>query len=89
MAALGSAALWCSGIGSGVARADNNHEREACALMDDHASAIHLGYGSTPAQYAMAVLSTEMPPVDAAHTLLAATNDYCPGHAGDLPDGWR
>ena len=34
-------AAWC---GSGIAHADNNHEQEACALMDDHATAIHLGY---------------------------------------------
>jgi hypothetical protein len=38
-------AAWC---GAGIAHADNNHEQEACALMDDHATAIHLGYSSTP-----------------------------------------
>lgn len=79
-------AAWC---GSGIAHADNNHEQEACALMDDHATAINLGYTSTPVQYALAVLSTEMPPVDAAHVLLAATRDDCPNHAADLPAGWR
>ena len=30
---------------SGIAHADNNHEQEACALMDDSSTAIHLGYG--------------------------------------------
>jgi hypothetical protein len=79
-------ATWC---GSGIAHADNNHEQEACALMDDYATAIHLGYSSTPVQYALAVLSTEMPPVDAGHVLLAATRDDCPNHAADLPAGWQ
>jgi hypothetical protein len=77
---------WC---GSGIAYADSNHEQEACALMDDHATAIHLGYTSTPMQYAFAVLSTEMPAVDAAHVLLAATRDDCPNHAADLPADWQ
>jgi hypothetical protein len=31
---------WC---GSGIADADNNHEQEACALMNDYATATHLG----------------------------------------------
>jgi hypothetical protein len=79
-------AVWC---GAGIARADNNHEQEPCALMDDHATAIHLGYSSTPAQYAFAVLSTEMPQADAAHVLLAATRDDCPNHAADLPADWQ
>jgi hypothetical protein len=75
--------------GSGIAHADTNHEREACALMDDHATAINLGYSSYPGQYAFAVLSTEMPPLDAAHVLRAATNDYCPNDAADLPVDWQ
>jgi hypothetical protein len=76
--------------GFGIAHADNNHEQEACALMDDSATAIHLGYSTNGTyQYAFAVLSTEMPPVDAAHVLLAATRDDCPNHAADLPAGWR
>ncbi len=75
--------------GSGIAHADNNHEQQACALMDDYGDAIHLGYSNGTAQYALAVLSTEMPPADAAHALLAATRDYCPNHAADLPAGWR
>ena len=79
-------AAWC---GSGIAHADTNHERQACALMDDPASAISLGYGESTMQYAFAVLSTEMPSVDAAHVLLAATRDDCPNHAGDLPDNWQ
>jgi hypothetical protein len=85
LATVGLAA-WC---GSGIAHADNDHEQEACALMDDHATAIHLGYSSYPSQYAFAVLSTEMPPADAAHVLLAATRDDCPNHAADLPADWR
>ena len=84
MVAVGLAA-WC---GTGIAHADNNHEQEACALMDDHATAISLGYTATPMQYAFAVLSTEIPAADAAHVLVAATHDYCPNHAGDLPPGW-
>jgi len=64
-------------------------EGRAIALMDDHTTAIHLGYSATPVQYALAVLSTEMPPVDAGHVLLAATRDDCPNHAADLPAGWR
>jgi hypothetical protein len=83
--AVGLAEWW----GSGIAHADNNHEQEACALMDDSSTAIHLGYGESTMQYAYAVLSTEMPPVDAAHVLLAATRDDCPNHAADLPAGWR
>jgi hypothetical protein len=72
-----------------IAYADNNHEQEACALLDDHASSIHLGYTSTPVQYAFAVLSTEMPAVDAAHVLLAATRDDCPNHAAGQLTGNR
>ena len=79
-------AAWC---GSGIAHADDSHEQQACALMDDYGTAIHLGYSNGTAQYAFAVLSTEMPPVDAAHVLLAATRDDCPNHAADLPDDWR
>ncbi|WP_142280701.1 hypothetical protein [Mycobacterium saskatchewanense] len=75
--------------GAAIGHADTNREREACALMDDHATAIRLGYSSTPVQYALAVLSTEMPPEDAGHVLLAATQDACPNHAADLPPGWR
>jgi len=75
--------------GSGIARADTNHEREACALLDDHAGAIHSGYSSYPSEYAFAVLSTEMPPLDAAHVIRAATNDDCPNHAADLPADWQ
>jgi hypothetical protein len=33
-------AAWC---GAGIAHADNDHEQEACALMDDHATAIDVG----------------------------------------------
>ncbi|HWS91784.1 MAG TPA: hypothetical protein VN306_04575 [Mycobacterium sp.] len=84
MLAVGLAA-WC---GSGIAHADNNHEQEACALMDDYATALHLGYTESTMQYAFAVLSTEMPPADAAHVLAAATRDDCPNHAADLPAGW-
>lgn len=71
---------WC---GAATGHADTNREREACALMDDHATAIRLGYSLTP------VLSTEMPPEDAGHALPAATRDACPSHAADLPPGWR
>lgn len=84
--AIGSAPL--SG-GTGVAHADGNYEQQACALMDDYASAIRLGYGSSTLQYAYAVLSTEMSPVDAGHVLFAATRNRCPNHAADLPAGWQ
>ena len=84
MAAVGLGA-WC---GSGIAQADTDHERQACALMDDQATAIQLGYGEGSMQYALAVLSTEMPPEQAAHVLTAATRDDCPNHAADLPPGW-
>jgi len=40
-------------------------------------------------QYAFAVLSTEMPAVDAAHVLAAASRSDCPNHAVDLPPGWQ
>lgn len=86
MSATVGLAAWC---GSSIARADNSHEQEACALMNDYATAIHLGYTDSTVPYAFAVLSTEMPPVDAAHVLLAATRDDCPNHAADLPAGWR
>ena len=46
--------------------------------MNDSASAISMGYGESTMQYAFAVLSTEMPSMDAAHVLLAATRDDCP-----------
>jgi hypothetical protein len=85
MAAVGLAA-WA---GIGIAYADNNREREACALMDDHGTAMMEGYSSYPGQYAFVVLSTEMPPLDAAHVLKAATIDVCPNHAGDLPVDWQ
>ncbi len=75
--------------GAGIAHADTNREREACVLMDDHGTAIHLGYSSYPSEYAFAVLSTEMPPVDAAHVIRAATVDDCPNHAADLPADWQ
>ncbi len=78
-------AVW---FGSGVAHADPNYEQQACSLMDDQATAIHLGYSSYPSQYAFSVLSREMPALDAAHVLKAATHDLCPNHAGDMPQGW-
>ncbi|MCV7092065.1 hypothetical protein [Mycobacterium interjectum] len=80
------AAVWC---GSGVAHAAPNYEQQACALMDDHGTAIHLGYSSYPSEYAFSVLSKEMPPLDAAHVLRAATRDVCPGHARDMPQDWQ
>ncbi len=85
MVAVG-VAEWC---GSGIAHADNDHEQKACALMNDYATPMHLGYGESTLQYAYAVLSTEMPPADAAHVLLAATRDDCPNHAADVPPGWQ
>jgi len=85
-AATVGVAAWC---GFGTAHADTNHEQQACALMDDHASAVHLGYSSYPGEYAFSVLFTEMPPLDAAHVLRAATHDVCPGHAADLPGDWQ
>lgn len=81
-----SLAAWC---GTGIANADDNHEREACALMDDSASAVHFGYGESVLQYAYAVLSTKMPADAAAHVLFTATRNQCPNHAADLPPGWR
>jgi hypothetical protein len=79
-------AVWC---GSGIAHAAPNYEQQACALMDDHATAVHLGYSSYPSEYAFSVLSKEMPPLDAAHILRAATRDVCPNHAGDMPQDWQ
>lgn len=83
---LGTAVMCC---GAGIAHADDNHEREACALMDDSASAVHNGYGTSVLQYAYAVLSTKMPADAAAHVLFTATRNTCPNHAADLPPGWR
>jgi hypothetical protein len=85
MAVVGLGA-WC---GSGIARADTNHERRACALLDDYATAIRMGYLEGTYAYAFAVLSTEMPAEEAAHVLAAATRSDCPNHAGDLPPGWQ
>ena len=85
MAAVGLGA-WC---GSGIAQADTNHERQACALLDDYASTMRMGYLEGSYQYAFAVLSKEMPPEDAAHALAAAVRTECPNHAGDLPPGWQ
>lgn len=84
-ATVGLAVWW----GSGIAHAEPNYEQQACALMDDHATAIHLGYSSYPSEYAFSVLSKEMPPPDAAHVLRAATRDVCPNHAGDMPQDWQ
>jgi hypothetical protein len=75
--------------GSGIAGANTDRERESCALMDDHAMAIHMGFSSYPSEYAFAVLSTEMAPLDAAHVIRAATIDDCPNHAADLPVDWQ
>jgi hypothetical protein len=83
---VGLAAAWC---GSGIAHADSSHEQQACALMGDYGTSIHLGYGSSTGQYALAVLSTEMPPAEADNVLVAATHDDCPNHAADLPFGWH
>jgi hypothetical protein len=85
MAAVGLA-TWS---GSGVASAGPDYERQACALMDDHSTAMIMGYSSYPGQYAFVVLSQEIPPLDAAHTLLAAVHDDCPNHARDLPADWQ
>jgi hypothetical protein len=85
MVGVGLAAL----SGSGIARADTSHEQQACALMDDHGTAISRGYSATPVQYALAVLSTEVPESEAGHVIAAATRDYCPNHAADLPAGWQ
>jgi hypothetical protein len=75
---------WC---GTGIAHADN-HERQACALMDDSLAAIHNGYTTSTMQYAYAVLSTEMPAGEAGHVLAAAAHNTCPNHLADLPAGW-
>lgn len=79
-------AFWCD---SGIAHAAPNYEQQACALMDDHATAVRMGYSSYPSEYAFSVLSKEMPPLDAAHTLRVATRDVCPNHAGDMPQYWQ
>jgi len=88
---MATAALvaWCgSGLAhAGTDHADNNHEREACALMDDYPGMLRTGAFDIVA-YAFAVLSTEMPPTDAAHVIAAATHDDCPNHAAALPYGW-
>lgn len=80
-------AAWCGG--AATAHATPDHEQEACALMDDSASAIHLGYGNSTAQYAYAVLSTKMPAEVAAQVVSAATRNRCPAHAAGLPPGWQ
>lgn len=82
IAAAGLAA-WC---GCGSAHADNNREREACALMDDYATSMNVGLA--PLDYAMRVLTKEISPVDAAHVVAAAARDDCPKHLADLPPGW-
>ena len=74
-------------FGCPVALADTNREREACALMDDYGA---MGQrGEEPVLYALSVLSTEMPRVEADRGITAAVNDYCPKHAADLAPGWR
>jgi hypothetical protein len=73
--------------GSGIARADSNREKEACALMDDYGTMIHLS--EEPAWHAPRVLSTEMLRGEAELVLGAAVTNYCPNHAADLPPGWR
>src|SRR5262245_18359200 len=85
IAAISMAQL-VSPVGGAVARADDSHERQACALMDDFASSMRLG--ESPPAYAIQVLSTQMPTFEADRAVGAAAAHYCPNHAADLPPGW-
>jgi hypothetical protein len=83
---VGLAALSGSGIGSGIARADGNLEKQACQLMDDPAGP-ESGYA--PAEYAFMQLRATMSATDARNVMSMATQDYCPNHIIDLPASWR
>jgi hypothetical protein len=82
-----TAVLLAEWSGSGIAHADSNHEKQACALMDDYGTQGQLG--EEPVLYALQVLSTEIPRGEAGLVIGAAVTDYCPNHASDLPPGWR
>ncbi|BBZ50854.1 hypothetical protein H7H82_20735 [Mycobacterium heidelbergense] len=73
-------------LGSGIAHADANQEKEACQLMDDPAGR-DLGY--EPVGYAFMQLRAKMSAEDARNVIALATQDYCPNHITDLPTAWR
>ncbi|BBZ45222.1 hypothetical protein [Mycobacterium parmense] len=73
-------------FGAGIARADGDREKEACALMDDPAGP-QSGY--SPAEYAFMMLRAKMSAQAARDLLSEATYDLCPNHITDLPAGWR
>ncbi len=83
---VGLAALFGSGIGLGIARADSGQEKEACQLMDDPAGP-ESGY--LPAEYAFMRLRAKMSAEDARNVMSEGAHDYCPNHIIDLPAGWR
>lgn len=83
---VGLASLFGSGIGSGIARADSDLEKEACQLMDDPAG--HES-GYAPAEYAFMMLRAKMSAQDARNVMSVAAQDYCPNHIIDLPASWR
>jgi hypothetical protein len=73
-------------VGSGVARADSDQEKEACQLMDDPTGP-QLGYA--PAEYAFMLLRAKMSAENARVVMSEAAHDFCPNHETDLPAGWR
>jgi hypothetical protein len=85
---VGLAALFGSGIGLGIARADTSQDREkeACQLMDDPAGP-QSGY--LPAEYAFMVLRGKMSAEDARNVMSEGAQDFCPNHITDLPASWR
>ncbi|OBH03595.1 MULTISPECIES: hypothetical protein [unclassified Mycobacterium] len=83
---VGLAALFGSGIGLGMARADSSQEKEACRLMDDPAGP-ESGY--LPAEYAFMVLRAKVSAEEARNLMSEGAHDYCPNHITDLPAGWR
>jgi hypothetical protein len=62
-------------IGSGIAHADSNQEKEACQLMDDPTDP-QLGYA--PAEHAFMLLRAKMSAEHARNVMSEATQDSVP-----------
>lgn len=83
---VGLASVFGSAIGSAMARADSDLEKEACQLMDDPAGP-EAGYA--PAEYAFMMLRAKMSAQAARDVMSLATQQFCPNHIIDLPASWR
>ena len=78
----------CSTALARAAISSTGHADEPWEAKDDTLAGMTRVLLGLSMQYAFAVLSTEMPAVDAAHVLAAASRSDCPNRARDLPPGW-